>query len=153
MRSNSRLSIRFSETLENACVFRRLVIIETPFSLVFALVTYKEEFLNRNRPRRLRAKYTPCTNLTVYARCISSMSTGIWRRPSAGTTHGGSRPDLAAMIMTEDAKTEEEHRRGPCGAYIETPCKFDACRAEYIEQIILQSTGHPSHQFRHQAQR
>ena len=24
-----------------------------------------------SRPRRLRAKYTPCTNLTVYARGIS----------------------------------------------------------------------------------
>ena len=43
--------------------------------------------------------------------------------------HGGSRPDLAATIMTEDAKTEENTAGGPCGAYIETPCKFAACRA------------------------
>ena len=67
--------------------------------------------------------------------------------------HGGKSPGTAAMIMTEDAKTEKYTAGNPCGAYIEKPCKFDACRAEYIEQIILQSTGHPSHQFRHPAQR
>ena len=44
---------------------------------------------------------------------------GTWRqKPSAGTTHGGSRPDLAATIMTEDAKTEENTAGSPCGAYI-----------------------------------
>ena len=42
---------------------------------------------------------------------------------------GGRITGTAAMTMTEDAKTEEEHRRAPCGAYIETPCKFAACRA------------------------
>ena len=42
---------------------------------------------------------------------------------------GDNRPDLAAMIMTEDDKTEENTAGGPCGAYIETPCKFEACRA------------------------
>ncbi len=57
-------------------------------------------------------------------------SSGIWkRRPSAGMTHGCSRPALAAMIMTEDAKTEEYTAGGSCGSYIETPCKFEACRA------------------------
>ena len=57
-------------------------------------------------------------------------SSGIWRqKPSTGTTHGGSRHDLAAMTMTEDAKTEENTAGGPCGSYIETPCKFAACRA------------------------
>ena len=34
-----------------------------------------------------------------------------------------------AMILTEDAKTEEYTAGCPCGAYIETPCKFEACRA------------------------
>ena len=66
---------------------------------------------------------------------------------------GGRSPATAAMTTTEDAKTEEHTAGGPCGAYIEKPCKFDACRAEHIEQIILQSTGHPSHQFLHLAQR
>ena len=38
-------------------------------------------------------------------------------------THGGSRPDLAAMIMTEDVRTEnvrtEQYTAGkPCGVYI-----------------------------------
>lgn len=33
--------------------------------------------------------------------------------------HGGSRPDLAATIMTEDAKTEENTAGSSCGAYIE----------------------------------
>ena len=49
--------------------------------------------------------------------------------------HGGSRPDLAATIMTEDAKTEENTAGGPCGAYIETPCKFAACRVSFDENI------------------
>ena len=44
-------------------------------------------------------------------------------------THGGSKHDPAAMIMTEDAKTEEYTAGGSCGSYIETPCKFEACRA------------------------
>ena len=44
-------------------------------------------------------------------------------------THGDSRPALAAMIMPEDAKTEKYTAGSPCGAYIETPCKFAACRA------------------------
>lgn len=44
-------------------------------------------------------------------------------------TYGGSRPALAAMIMTEDAKTEEYTAGDSCGTYIETLCKFAACRA------------------------
>ena len=44
-------------------------------------------------------------------------------------TQGSSRQDLAATIMTEDAKTENYTAGAPCGAYIETPCKFAACRA------------------------
>lgn len=63
-------------------------------------------------------------------RRASERSSGIWRRrPNAGMTHGGSRHDPAAMIMTEDAKTEEYTAGGSCGSYIETPCKFEACRA------------------------
>lgn len=54
------------------------------------------------------------------------------RRPSAGTTQGVSRPALAATIMTEDAKTEKDTAGSPCGAYIETPCKFAACRASIL---------------------
>lgn len=46
--------------------------------------------------------------------------------------HGGNRPGLATTIMTEDAKTEKNTAGGPCGAYIEMPCKFAACRAYYI---------------------
>ena len=58
------------------------------------------------------------------------MSAEIWRRrPSDGTTHGSSRHDLTSTIMIEDAKVEENTAGGPCGAYIETPCKFAACRA------------------------
>ena len=45
-------------------------------------------------------------------------------------THGGSRHGLAAMTMTEDAKTEENTAGSPCGEYIEMPCKFTACRAD-----------------------
>ena len=44
--------------------------------------------------------------------------------PSGGRSH-----DPAAMTMTEDAKAEENTAGDPCGAYIETPCKFEACRA------------------------
>ena len=44
--------------------------------------------------------------------------------PSSGRS-----PVTAAMIMTEDAKTEENTAGWPCGAYIGTPCKFTACRA------------------------
>jgi len=40
------------------------------------------------------------------------------RSENRNTTHGGSRPDLAATIMTEDAKTEENTAGSPCGAYI-----------------------------------
>ena len=35
-------------------------------------------------------------------------------------THGDSRPALAATIMTEDAKAEENTAGKPCGAYIES---------------------------------
>jgi len=52
----------------------------------------------------------------------------------------GRSPDTAAMMMTEDAKTEENTAGTPCGAYIETPCKFATCRAENIKQIIFRST-------------
>ena len=63
---------------------------------------------------------------------------GIWRqRPSAGMTHGGSRHAPAAAIMTEDAKTEAYTAGSPCGAYIETPCKFAACRALSFFQMSL----------------
>lgn len=44
-------------------------------------------------------------------------------------THGGSKHDPAATIMTEDAKTEKYTAGSPCGAYIGTPYKFEACRA------------------------
>ena len=44
----------------------------------------------------------------------SERSFGIWkRRPSAGTTQGGNRHDLAATIMTEDAKTEKHTAGAP----------------------------------------
>ena len=33
-------------------------------------------------------------------------------------THGGSRPDLAAMIMTEDVRTEQYTAGLSCGVYI-----------------------------------
>ena len=36
-------------------------------------------------------------------------------------THGGSRHGLAAMTMTEDAKTEENTAGSPCGEYIRRP--------------------------------
>ena len=42
---------------------------------------------------------------------------------------GGRSPDTVALTMTEDAKTEENTAGALCGAYIETPCKFTACRA------------------------
>ena len=59
----------------------------------------------------------------------SERSSKIWRqRPSGGTIQGGSRPALAATIMTEDAKTEENTAGGPCGVYIEMPCKLKAQR-------------------------
>ncbi len=45
---------------------------------------------------------------------------------------GGSRPDPAATIMTEDAKTEKYTAGWPCGAYIEMPCKFEPCRARCL---------------------
>ena len=49
--------------------------------------------------------------------------------------HGDSKLALAATIMTEDAKTEEYTAGAPCGAYIEMPCKFAACRALRIIAI------------------
>ena len=60
----------------------------------------------------------------------SERSSGIWRRkPSGGTRQGGSRPDLAATIMTEDAKTEKHTVGEPYGAYIKTALQVSACRA------------------------
>ena len=62
-------------------------------------------------------------------------------------TYGGSSPALAAMIMTEDAKTEKYIAGSPCGAYIETPCKFEAYRALshlYAILILRHSTLMPS---------
>ena len=41
------------------------------FPLFLPLRIKMRESLNRNSSRRLRAKYTPCTNLTVDARGIS----------------------------------------------------------------------------------
>ena len=55
---------------------------------------------------------------------------------------GDNRPDLAAMIMTEDAKTEEYTAGGPCGVYIEMPCKFVACRAYYSANLVLSLLYH-----------
>ncbi len=49
-------------------------------------------------------------------------------------TQGDSRHGPVAMIMTEDAKTENHTAGGPCGAYIELPCKFAACR-DIVEKI------------------
>ena len=44
----------------------------------------------------------------------SERNSGIWkRRPSAGTMLGGSRHGLAAIIMTEDAKTENTPQEAP----------------------------------------
>jgi len=61
-------------------------------------------------------------------RGASGRDFGIWRRrPSAGTMQGGSRPDLAAMIMTEDAKTEKFTAGSPCGAYIDN-LKKSSCK-------------------------
>ena len=63
-------------------------------------------------------------------RGASGRDFGIWkRRPSAGTTQGGNRHDLAATIMTEDAKTEEYTVGEPYGAYIKTALQVSACRA------------------------
>ena len=83
-------------------------------------------------------------------RRASERSSGIWRqRPNAGTTHGGCRHDPAATIMTKDAKTEKYTAGSPCGAYIETPCKFEACRPNlrfpYTPDYILSRiiTGFP----------
>lgn len=54
-------------------------------------------------------------------RRASERSSGTWkRRPSGGMMQGGSRPDFAATIMTEDAKTGKHTAGSPCGAYIET---------------------------------
>ena len=50
-------------------------------------------------------------------------------------THDGRIPDTAAITMTEDAKTEKYTAGGSCGAYIETPCKFEACRALIIVYV------------------
>ena len=50
---------------------------------------------------------------------------------------GGSRHDLAAMIMTEDAKTEENTAEGPCGAYIETPCKFLPLAGRFLSHFQM----------------
>ena len=45
---------------------------------------------------------------------------------------------LAVMTMIEDAKTEEYTAGGSCGAYIEMPCKFAACRALYrLKRALL----------------
>jgi len=68
------------------------------------------------------------------------MLSGIWRqRPSAGTTHGDSRHVPVAMIMTEDAKTEKYTAGGPCGAYIETPCKFDGLQGVIMFENLLKT--------------
>ena len=48
--------------------------------------------------------------------------------PDAFIRFGPSLWGPIAMIMTEDAKTEKHTAGSPCGAYIETPCKFTACR-------------------------
>ncbi len=61
---------------------------------------------------------------------------------SAGTTHGGSRHDLAATIMTEDDKTEGNTAGSSCGAYIGMPCKFVACRAYYSANLVLSLLYH-----------
>jgi hypothetical protein len=53
---------------------------------------------------------------------------------------GGSRPDPAATIMTEDAKAEENTAGGPCGAYIETPCEFASCRVLLL-MILYQNNA------------
>ncbi len=72
------------------------------------LAAWERQVNGEKQPSRRRLKWR------AYER-----SSGIWkRRPSAGTTHDGSRPDLAATIMTEDAKTEENTAGSPCGAYI-----------------------------------
>lgn len=72
---------------------------------------------------------------------VSARNSGIWRRkPSAGMMHGGRNPGTAAMTTTEDAKTEENTAGGPCGAYIETPCKPRTCRA-YSLPICQMSTS------------
>ena len=60
---------------------------------------------------------------------------------NAGTTQGGNRHDLAATIMTEDAKTEKHTAGAPCGAYIETPCKFEPCRARCL---FIKVSGDPA---------
>ena len=79
---------------------------------------------------RSRVKKSPSRHRLK--RRASARNSGTWRRrPSAGTTHSGSRPDLAATIMTENAKTNKHTAGRTCGAYIETPCKFSACRAQY----------------------
>ena len=56
-------------------------------------------------------------------------------------TYGGSRPAIAATIMTEDAKTEEYTAGDSCGTYIETPCKFEPCRARCL---FIKVSGDPA---------
>ena len=43
--------------------------------------------------------------------------------------------DKESFTMTEDAKTEEYTAGGPCGAYIEMPCKLTACRVCFLYSI------------------
>jgi hypothetical protein len=49
-------------------------------------------------------------------------------------THGGSKHDPAATIMTEDAKTEKYTAGSPCGAYIEIPFKIHDSRSVDLDK-------------------
>ena len=82
-----------------------------------------EVYINRESmavfPRLCPQKYwSRCSKIAVHTQNI-----GI-SMPS-----GDSRPCTAAMTTTEDAKTVKYTAGGPCGAYIETPCKFETGRA------------------------
>ena len=59
---------------------------------------------------------------------VSERSSGRCKqRSSAGTPSLDRSPSVA--ILTWNANTEKNTAGSPCGAYIETPCKFEACRA------------------------
>lgn len=79
---------------------------------------------------RSRARNSPSRNRLK--KRASERNSGIWRRrQSAGMPSDGRSPGTSATIMTEDAKTEKYTAGSPCGAYIESPCKFSGLQGVF----------------------
>jgi hypothetical protein len=55
------------------------------------------------------------------------------RRSAGAVSHHAKSPSNAAMTWNDKiANTAGK----PCGAYIETPCKFTACRALKMDEVM-----------------